>query len=107
MMDLRKEMIESPTTLSNYRGLKAAMAAELMIGFWFGTGVISAVGVVDSLNYCVGVLISSSREMSIMTFCDRDYHNELTDVPTETVLAILITCIKMYVLGLTCPTVLF
>ena len=26
---------EKPTTLSKYEGLGAAMAAELMIGFWF------------------------------------------------------------------------
>ena len=38
------------------------MAAELMIGFWFGIGVILAVGVVDSLNYCVGVLTNRSSE---------------------------------------------
>ena len=38
----------------------AAMAAELMIGFWFGAGVILAVGIVDNLNNCVGVLTSSS-----------------------------------------------
>ena len=36
--------------------LGAAMAAELMNGFWFGIGVILAIGVVDSLNYCIGVL---------------------------------------------------
>ena len=38
-MEERVEMTEKPTTLS----LGAAMAAELMIGFWFGIGVILAV----------------------------------------------------------------
>ena len=32
------------------------MAAELMIGFWFGVGVILAVGAADSLNHCIGAL---------------------------------------------------
>ena len=62
MTDLRKETSEWPTTPSKYAGLGAAMAAELMIGFWFGVGVILAVGVVHSLNYCIWVLTSSSRE---------------------------------------------
>ena len=33
-----------------YKGLGAAMAAELMIGFWFGIGVILAVKTVQSLQ---------------------------------------------------------
>ena len=60
MMGLRKETSEQPTTLSKYAGLGAAMATELMIGFWSGIGVILAVGVVDSLNYWTGVFKSSS-----------------------------------------------
>ena len=32
-------------------------AAELMIGFWFGTGVILAAKVVCSLEYCIEELI--------------------------------------------------
>ena len=59
--ELRKEMSKQPTTgndswnasSSTYTGLGAAITAELMIGFWFGIGVILAVGVVDSLNYYV------------------------------------------------------
>ena len=51
-MDLKKEMSKRPTTSSKYAGLGAAMAAELMIGFWFGVGVILAIGVVDGL--CLG-----------------------------------------------------
>ena len=57
-MEMRKET--SKQLASKYACLRAA--AELMIGFWFGIGVILAVGVVGSLNYCVGVLISSSSE---------------------------------------------
>ena len=44
MTDLRKETSEWPTTPSKYTGLGAAMDAELMIGFWFGIGIIVAVG---------------------------------------------------------------
>ena len=39
-------------------GLGAAMAAELMIGFWFGIGVMLAVKMVQSLEYCIEELIS-------------------------------------------------
>ena len=41
-----------------YEGLIAAMAPELMIGFWFGIGVILAVKMVQSLEYCIEELIS-------------------------------------------------
>ena len=44
---------KQPATLSKYIGLGAAMAAEIMIGFWFDIGVILAVGIVDYLNYCI------------------------------------------------------
>ena len=33
-----------------YEGLAAAMAAELMIGFWFGIGAILAIKTVQSLE---------------------------------------------------------
>ena len=59
---MRKETSKWLATLSKYAGLGAAMAAKLMIGFWFGIGVILAVGMVDSLNYCIGVLMSSSSK---------------------------------------------
>ena len=42
---------------SKYEGLKAAMAAELMVGFWFGIGVILVVKMVNSLEYCIEELI--------------------------------------------------
>ena len=58
-MDLRKERSEWPATLSKHAGLGAAMAADTMIGFWFDVGTILAVGVVDSLNYCIGALTST------------------------------------------------
>ena len=41
-----------------YKGFTAALAAELMIGFWFGIGVILAVKMVQSLEYCTEKLIS-------------------------------------------------
>ena len=34
---------EQLATLTKYAGLEADMDAKLMIGFWFGIGVISAV----------------------------------------------------------------
>ena len=41
-----------------YTALGAAITAELMIGFWFGVGIMLAVGIVDGLNYCTGGLMS-------------------------------------------------
>ena len=61
-MEERVEMTDlmnaQPTTLSKYKGLGAAMAAELMTGFWFGIGVILAIRMVNSLDYCVEALIN-------------------------------------------------
>ena len=62
MADLGKEMSKKPSTPSKYAGLGSTIAAELMIGFWFGVGDILAVGVVDSLNYCIGTLMSSGNK---------------------------------------------
>ena len=45
-------------TQSKYKGLGATMAANLMIGFWFGIGVILAIRIVDSLDYSIEELIS-------------------------------------------------
>ena len=53
-----KKMETTNKKLSKYKGLKAAMAAELMIGFWFGIGVVLAVKMVQSLEYCIEELIS-------------------------------------------------
>ena len=39
------------TTPSKYAGLEAAIAAELIIGFWFGVRVMLAVA--DGLNHFV------------------------------------------------------
>ena len=35
------------------QGLTAAIAAELMIGFWFRVGVMLAVKTLESLEYCI------------------------------------------------------
>ena len=40
-------------TSSKYEGLIAAIAAELMIDFWFGVGVVLAVKTLESLEYCI------------------------------------------------------
>ena len=53
------ETSEQLATPSKYEGLGAAMAAELMIGCLFGIGVILAITIVDSLDYCVEALMSS------------------------------------------------
>ena len=50
------ETSQCPATPSKYAGFGAA---ELMIGFFFGIGVILAIGVVDGLNYCAGALTSN------------------------------------------------
>ena len=52
-----KEQETTNEKLSKYEGLRAAMAAELMIGFWFGIGAILAVKTVQSLKYCIEELI--------------------------------------------------
>ena len=49
---------KNSSTSSKYEGLAAAMAAELMIGFWFGVKVILAVKTVQSLEYCIEEFIS-------------------------------------------------
>ena len=47
------------TTPSKYEGLGAAMAAELMIGLWFGIEIILVVRMVDNLDHRVEALMSS------------------------------------------------
>ena len=47
---------EQPATPNKYAGLGAAITSELMIGFWFGVGVILAAGVVDGLKHFVGAI---------------------------------------------------
>ena len=42
-----EERVET-TTLSKNEGLGTAMAAELMVGFWFGIGAILAIKMVCS-----------------------------------------------------------
>ena len=55
---LRKEASKQ-LTRSKYVGLGAAIAAELMIGFWFSVKVMLAIGVAGSLNHFIGALTSS------------------------------------------------
>ena len=52
-------------TPSKYAGLRAAITALLLIGFWFGVGVKLAVGVVDGLNHFVGELQRKIRLLAI------------------------------------------
>ena len=62
-MTEQMETSEQLATLSMHVGFGAAMAAKLMIGFWFGIGVILAIRVVDGgLNCCIGVLTSNSSK---------------------------------------------
>ena len=55
-----KKTSRKPAT--KYAGLGVAIAAELMVGFWFGVGVILAIGVVDGSNYFIGELMSSGNK---------------------------------------------
>ena len=50
--------METIDQMTKKPSLKAAMAAELMVGFWFGIGVILAAKMVCSLEYCIEELIS-------------------------------------------------
>ena len=52
------KMNKNLSTSSKYAGLGAAMAAELMIGYWFGIGAILSIKIVQSLEYCIEELIS-------------------------------------------------
>ena len=60
-METTDMMSEEPATWnaspSKYTGLGAAIASEIMIGFWFGIGVILAIRIVDSLDYCIEELM--------------------------------------------------
>ena len=47
---MEQKMSKNSSTSSKYEGLAAAMAAELMIGFWFGIGAILAIKTVQSLE---------------------------------------------------------
>ena len=57
-METIDQTTKKPTTPSKYEGLGAAIAGELMIGFWFGIGVILAAKMMRSLEYCIEELIS-------------------------------------------------
>ena len=59
------ERVETTTEKpSKYEGLGAAMAAELMVGFWFGIGVILAPKILPSLEYCIEELISRNCQQN-------------------------------------------
>ena len=75
-MNLRKEMSEWLTTPSKYEGLGAAMAGELMIGFWFGIGVILAVGVVDGLNHCIGGIYEQQMRLPPLKWQNKLSYNK-------------------------------
>ena len=47
--------------------LGAAIAAELMIGFWFSIRVMLAIGVADDLNHFDGALMSGKSAMAYCT----------------------------------------
>ena len=47
------ESEQNSSNSSKYASLGAAMAAELMIGFWFGIGAVLAVKTLGSLEYCI------------------------------------------------------
>ena len=48
-----ENLLTSSKSQGPYEGLAAAMAAELMIGFWFGIGVVRAVKMLGSLDCCI------------------------------------------------------
>ena len=50
MEQVQQKMNKNSLTSSKYEGLAAAIAAELMIGFWFGIGAILAIKMVNNLE---------------------------------------------------------
>ena len=46
-------MSKQPAYPSKYAGLRPAIIADLMIGFWFGVRAMLAVGVADGLSHLV------------------------------------------------------
>ena len=61
MEQVEWNMNKNSSTSRKYEGLAAAMAAELMIGFWFGIEVILAVKTIQSLEYCIEELINRKQ----------------------------------------------
>ena len=59
VLKMETTILMSEEPVSNYTGFGAVVAAELMIGFWFGIGVILVVGIVDGLIHCVEMLMSN------------------------------------------------
>ena len=56
---MEEEQMKETKPATKYAGLGAAIAAELMVGVWLGTGVMLAVGITDGLYCCVGALKSN------------------------------------------------
>ena len=48
-----ENLLTSSKSPGPYEGLAAAMAAELMIGFWFGIGVVLVVKTLGSPECCI------------------------------------------------------
>ena len=63
-MEMRKEISKWLATPSKYSGLRADIAAEVMIGFWFSTGVILAVRIVDGLGIASRCLPWDANEVA-------------------------------------------
>ena len=53
MKQVEQKTNKNLSTSSKYEDLAAAIAAELMIGFWFGIGVVLAVKTLESLECCI------------------------------------------------------
>ena len=64
------------TTPNKYAGLGAAIAAKLMIDFWFGIGVILAVGVVDNLNYSFEALYEQQMRLPPLKWQNKLSYNK-------------------------------
>ena len=52
-VEMNKKPSKSDEAPGPYTGLGAAIAAELMIGFWFRIGVVLAVKTLESPEYCI------------------------------------------------------
>ena len=65
-MEMTDLISEQLTTLSKYDGLGSAMAAELIIDFWFGIRLFLAVKMMESLDYCIEELINKKIRLFVI-----------------------------------------
>ena len=67
------EMNQKPSKCS---GLRAAMAVELMIGFWFGIGAILDIKMVNSLedSYKQKIRLLSIKWQKKINKCNKNYN---------------------------------